>query len=99
MSAKVERVLSEIASMSAAELEEFFGGARAILDPAFLNRVLRFSALNDNVYAAGRPPFNTGDLARLLKDLPADPSFADDIDAGIRARREADESRTSTWES
>jgi hypothetical protein len=87
MNAKVKRVLAELVSMSGAELEELVREARTTSDPemlAFMNRI-----------GGRRPAFNTGDLARLLKDLPADPAFADDIEAGVRARREADESRTS----
>ena len=92
MTAKVKRVLAEIASMSGAELEEFVRAARTTSDPellAFMNRVS---------HGGPRAAFNTGDLARLLKDLPPDPAFADDIEAGVRARREADESQTPPWD-
>ena len=102
MTAKVKRVLAELASMSGAELEELVREARTTSDPemlAFMNLISRFSAANTNEHGGPRPAFNTGDLARLLKDLPPDPAFADDIEAGVRARREADESRTSPWES
>ena len=93
MTAKVKRVLAELASMSGAELEELVREARTTSVSemlSFMNRISR---------GGPRPAFNTGDLARLLKDLPPDPAFADDIEAGVRARREADESRTSPWES
>ena len=102
MTARVKKVLAELASMSRAELEELVREAHTTGDPevlAFMNGITRFSAANTNEHGERRPPFNTGDLARLLKNLPPDPAFADDIEAGVRARREADESRTSPWES
>jgi hypothetical protein len=102
MTAKVKGLLAELASMSRSELEELVREARAAQDPeivAFMDRIARFSAANSNGLVGRAPRFNTGDLARLLKDLPVDPAFADDIEAGVRARREADESRTSPWES
>ena len=88
--------------MSRDELEELVREAGTTEDPevvVFMNRITRFSAANTNEHGDRRPPFNTGDLARLLKALPPDPAFADDIEASVRARREADESRTSPWES
>jgi hypothetical protein len=102
MTARVKKVLAELASMSKDELEELVREARTAEDPevmAFMNRITCFPAANTNEHGGPRPAFNTGDLARLLKDLSPDPAFADDIEAGVRARREADESRTSPWES
>jgi len=102
MTARVKKVLAELASMSKAEVEELVREASTTEDPevlAFMNRITLFSAANTNEHGERRPPFNTGDLAKLLEDLPPDPAFADDIEAGVRARREADDSRTSPLES
>lgn len=103
MTTKVKRVLAELASMSGDELEELERSCREAADPelvAFWDRMARLGPGNTNSFPDGRrPAFKTADLARLLKDLPPDPSFADDIEAGVRARREADEARTSPWDS
>lgn len=53
--------------------------------------IFTFCGLTVRIEFARHLPFNTGDLAKLFKNLPTDPSFADDIEAGVRARREADE--------
>jgi hypothetical protein len=45
-----------------------------------------------------RGAFTGDELARLLATVTVDPGFADDIEMGVRERREIAASRVSPWE-
>jgi len=99
MTTKVKKVLADMADLSPVDLAELLrelgGGAvsGAVLGH-FRAIAEHLPVLNDN-----NRRFHTGDLAALLKSTPPDPDFAADIEAGIRARREAGAARKSPWDS
>jgi hypothetical protein len=82
MTARVKKVIEELAELSPPEMAELaarFRELRAVDDGG--NRVCR-----------------NADLIRFLGSHAPDPEFADDIEAGIRERRARAEDRTSPWD-
>jgi len=82
MTARVKKVIEEIAEMSPAELAEV------------ADRFRELKVANDERRRGGR----NADLIRFPESHPPDPEFADDIEAGIRERRARAEDRTSPWD-
>ena len=82
MTARVKKVIEEIAEMSPDELAEV------------AERFRELNVANDQ----GRRVCRSADLIRLFESITPDPEFADDIEAGVRERRAMAESRVSPWE-
>lgn len=82
MTARVKKVIDEMAELSPAELAEV------------AERFRELKAVNDQ----GRRVCRNADLIRLFESITPDPEFADDIEAGVRERRAMAESRVSPWE-
>jgi hypothetical protein len=82
MTARVKKVIEELAELSVPEIEEL---------------VTRVPALRAARESARRVCRNE-DLKRFLEGHAPDPDFADDIEAGIRERRTRAEDRTSPWD-
>jgi hypothetical protein len=82
MTARVRKVIDEMAELSPAELAEV------------AERFRELKVANDQ----GRRVCRVGDLIRLFESITPDPEFADDIEAGVRERRAMAESRVSPWE-
>ena len=82
MTARVKKVIDEMAELSPTELEEV------------VERFRELRTLNDH----GVRVCTGADLMRLLESITPDPDFADDIEAGVRERRAMAESRVSPWE-
>lgn len=82
MTARVKKVIEEMAELSPPELAEL------------AERLKELRAVSDQ----GRRVFRGADLLRLLESISPDPEFADDIEAGVRERRAMAESRVSPWE-
>jgi uncharacterized protein YbjT (DUF2867 family) len=82
MTARVKKVIEEMAELSPPELAEL------------AERFQELRAINDR----GRRVFRGADLLRLFESISPDPEFADDIEAGVRERRAMAESRVSPWE-
>ncbi len=79
MTARVKKVIEELAELSPPEMAEV---------------VTRFRELR-SVDDGGRRVCRNADLIRFLESHAPDPEFADDIEAGIRERRARAEDRTS----
>ena len=82
MTARVKKVIDEMAELSPAELAEV------------AERFRELKVANDQARRACR----AADLIRLFESITPDPGFADDIEAGVRERRAMVESRVSPWE-
>ncbi len=82
MTARVKKVIEEMAELSPPELAEL------------AQRFQELRAVNDQ----GRRVCRGADLVRLFESISPDPEFADDIEAGVRERRAMAESRVSPWE-
>lgn len=82
MTARVKKVIEELAALSAPEMAEVVG---------------RFRELR-TVDGGGRRVCRNADLVRFLESHPPDPEFAADIEAGIRERRARAEDRTYPWD-
>ena len=82
MTARVKKVIDEMAELSPAELAEL------------ADRFRELRAANDQ----GRGRCGNADLIRFFESHTPDPEFADDIEAGIRERRARAEDRTSPWD-
>jgi hypothetical protein len=82
MTARVKKVIDEMAELSPAELAEVAERFRAL------------QVINDQ----DRRVCRVADLIRLFESITPDPEFADDIEAGVRERRAMAESRVSPWE-
>lgn len=82
MTARVKKVIEEMAGLSPGELAEV------------ADRIRELRAGGDRGPLACR----AADLSRLFENLVPDPEFADDIEAGVRERRAMAESRVSPWE-
>ncbi|MES1228332.1 MAG: hypothetical protein ABUL72_06635 [Armatimonadota bacterium] len=82
MTARVKKVIEELAELSPPEMAEV---------------VTRFRELR-SVDDTGRRVCRNADLIRFLASHAPDPEFADDIEAGIRERRARAEDRTSPWD-
>lgn len=82
MTARVKKMLDEMAELSPTELEEV------------VERFRELRALNDHGVRVCRG----ADLVRLFESITPDPEFADDIEAGVRERRAMAEFRVSPWE-
>ena len=82
MTARVKKVIDEMADLSPAELAEV------------AERFRELKVANDR----GRRVCRGADLIRLFESITPDPEFADDIEAGVRERRAMAESRVSPWE-
>ena len=82
MTARVKRVIEELAELSPPELAEV---------------VTRLRELRP-VENAGRRVCRNADLIRFFESHAPDPEFADDIEAGICERRARAEDRTSPWD-
>jgi hypothetical protein len=82
MTARVKKVIEELAELSPLEMAEV---------------ATRFRELR-TVEEGGRRVCRNLDLIRFLESHAPDPEFADDIEAGIRERRARAEARTSPWD-
>ncbi len=82
VTARVKKVIEELAELSPPELAEVVTRLRE----------LRAAANAD------RPVCRNADLVRFLLGRSPDPEFADDVEAGIRERRARAEDRTSAWD-
>jgi hypothetical protein len=82
MTARVKKVIEEMADLSPPELAEL------------AERLRELRAVNDQ----GPRVCRGADLVRLFESITPDPGFADDIEAGVRERRAMAESRVSPWE-
>jgi hypothetical protein len=82
MTARVKKVIDEMAELSPAELAEV------------AERFRELKVANDQ----DRRVCRGADLIRLFESITPDPEFADDIEAGVRERRAMAESRVSPWE-
>jgi hypothetical protein len=83
MTARVKKVIEELADLSAPEMAEL------------ISRFRELRAVSDR---GERAPCRNADLIRFFESHTPDPEFADDIEAGIRERRVRAESRTSPWD-
>jgi hypothetical protein len=103
MTARVKKVIDEMAELSAPELEELVeqvGELRAVDAwgrrgklAEIIARYKALSAAND----AGRHERVSSALLRFIERHEPDPEFADDIEASVRELRARDD-RTSPWE-
>jgi hypothetical protein len=82
MTARVKKVIDELAELTAPEMAEL------------VSRLPELRAANEG----GRRVCRSADLIRFLENHAPDPEFADDIEAGIRDRRARAEDRTSPWD-
>jgi hypothetical protein len=82
MTARVKKVIEELAELSPPEMAEV------------VTRYRELRAANDDARRLCR----NADLVRFLGSHAPDPEFADDIEAGIRERRARAEDRTSPWD-
>jgi hypothetical protein len=82
MTARVKKVMEELSELSAPEMAEL------------VSRLPELRAVNDG----GRRSCRNADLVRFFESHTPDPEFADDIEAGIRDRRDRAEDRTSPWD-
>jgi hypothetical protein len=82
MTARVKKVIEELAELSPPEMAEV------------VSRYRQLRATNDDARRLCR----NVDLVRFLGSHAPDPEFADDIEAGIRERRARAEDRTSPWD-
>ncbi|HZL19004.1 MAG TPA: hypothetical protein VFG23_14790 [Polyangia bacterium] len=82
MTARLKKVIEEMADLSPAELAEL------------AERLRELRAVNDQ----GLRVCRGADLVRLFESITPDPEFADDIEAGVRERRAMAASRVSPWE-
>ena len=83
MTARVKKVIEEMADLSPPEMAEL------------VSRFRELRAVNDR---AERAVCRNADLIRFFESHTPDPEFADDIEAGIRERRARAEDRTSPWD-
>jgi hypothetical protein len=83
VTARVKKVIKELAELSAPEIEELF---------------TRVPALRRAARESTRRVCRNEDLKRFLEGHAPDPDFADDIEAGVRERRARAEDRTSRWD-
>jgi hypothetical protein len=83
MTARVKKVIEELAELSPPEMAEL------------VSRFRELRAVNDR---GERAPCRNADLIRFFESHTPDPEFADDIEAGIRERRARAEDRTSPWD-
>jgi len=82
MTARVKKVVEELAELSPPEMAEV------------VTRYRELRSMDDS----GRRVCRNADLIRFLGSHAPDPEFADDIEAGIRERRARAEDRTSPWD-
>jgi len=82
MTARVKKVIEELAELSPPEMAEV------------VTRYRQLRVANDDARRLCR----NVDLVRFLGSHAPDPEFADDIEAGIRERRARAEDRTSPWD-
>ena len=82
MTARVKKVIEELAELSPPEMAEV------------VTRYRELRSMDDS----GRRVCRNADLIRFLGSHAPDPEFADDIEAGIRERRARAEDRTSPWD-
>ena len=82
MTARLKKVIEELAELSEPELAELASHLREL--HAIQKDSRRFC--------------RNADLIRFLGSHAPDPEFADDIEAGIRERRARAEDRTSPWD-
>lgn len=82
MTARVKKVIEELAELSPPEMAEV------------VTRYRELRAANDDARRLCR----NADLVRFLGSHAPDPEFADDIEAGNRERRARAEDRTSPWD-
>lgn len=82
MTARVKKVIEELAELSPPEMAEV------------VTRIRELRSGDDN----GRRVCRNADLIRFFESHAPDPEFADDIEAGIRERRARAEDRTSPWD-
>lgn len=82
MTARVKKVMEELAELSPPEMAEVSAKLREL----------------GVVDGGPRRVCRNADLIRFLEGHAPDPEFADDIEAGIRERRARAENRTSAWD-
>ena len=82
MTARVKKVIEELAELSPPEMAEVAA------------RIRELRAVDDG----GRRVCRNADLSRFLESHAPDPEFADDIETGIRERCARAEDRTSPWD-
>ena len=82
MTARVKKVIEEMAELSPTEMAEL------------VERFRELRAVNDQ----GRRVCSNADLIHFLSSHPLDPEFADDIEAGVRERRARADDRASPWD-
>ena len=82
MTARVKKVIEEMAELSPSEMAEL------------VERFRELRAVDDQ----GRRVCRNVDLLRFIDSHPPDPEFADDIEAGVRERRARADDRASPWD-
>ena len=83
MTARVKKVIEDLAELSPPEMAEL------------VSRFRELGAVNNR---GERAPCRNADLIRFFESHTPDPEFADDIEVGIRERRARAEDRTSPWD-
>jgi hypothetical protein len=82
MTARVKKVMEELAELSPPEMAEVTAKLREL----------------GVVDGGARRVCRNADLLRFVASHAPDPEFADDIESGIRERRARAENRTSAWD-
>jgi hypothetical protein len=105
MTTGIKKVLDDLAGLSLEERTElarvFVVDGNLAVALEVMERILELVSSSHARGAANENStrrFDTGDLMALLRKVEPDHELADDIEAGIRERREADEGRTSPWD-